>query len=125
MSGSIIMDDNAQGIKVISDRVLLEFRPVEEKEVVTKKTNLVLPGQKQSGAGQAIGGSMGVKYRAYVAGVGEKVNLDDYAFKVGDWVIFNNMDVMGIDLPDPENPMEVKKYGLTRPESIWGLYETK
>jgi len=120
---SITMDDQAKGMKPIGDRVLLKFVEVEAKEDAKSKGGLFLPGQTKEGAGQAIGGSMGVKFRAYVDAVGEKVNLDEYNFKVGDWVIFNNMDVMGIDLPDPDDPTKTRKFGLTKPESIWGLYE--
>lgn len=121
---SIVMDDQAKGMKPIGDRVLLKFVEVEEKvEDKKTKSGIIMPGQKNQEAGQAIGGSMGVKYRAYVDSVGEKVNLDEVNFKIGDWVIFNNMDVMGIDLPDPEDPTKTRKFGLTRPESIWGLYE--
>lgn len=122
---SIVMDDNAKDIKPIGDRVLLRFEEVTE-ETEEKKTDagLILPGQLKQKAGQAVSGSMGVKYRAYVAAVGEKVNIDDYNFKIGDWVIFNNMDVMGIDLPDPESKFGgVKKFGMTKPESIWGIYQ--
>lgn len=121
---SIVMDDTAKDMKPIGDRVLLKFEEVVEKAEDKKtKSGIIMPGQVEQKAGQAIGGSMGVKYRAYVHAVGEKVNLDECAFKVGDWVIFNNMDVMGIDLPDQEDPTKVRRYGLTKPESIWGLYE--
>lgn len=118
------MDDQAKDIKPIGDRVLLKFEEVvEEIKDITSDGGIILPGQQENKAGQAIGGSMGVKYRAYIHAVGEKVKTDEWAFKVGDWVIFNNMDVMGIDLPDPDDATKTRKYGLTRPESIWGLYD--
>ena len=117
----IVMDDSAKSIKPIGDRVLLKLVEVKKKEAKSK-SGLILPGQENAAAGQAIGGSMGVVFRAYVDSVGEKVNLEECNFKIGDWVIFNNMDVMGIDLPDPEDPTKVLKFGMTRPESIWGIY---
>ncbi len=121
---SMVMDDQAKGMKPIGDRVLLKFEEVVEKAEDKKtKSGIIMPGQVDPQAGQAIGGSMGVKYRAYIEDVGEKINLEDYNFNIGDWVIFNNMDVMGIDLPDPDDPSKVRKFGLTKPESIWGLYE--
>lgn len=120
MSG-IVMDDSAKGIKPIGDRVLLRLVEVEKKRAKTK-SGIILPGQDQSSAGQAIGGSMGVVYRAYVDSVGEKVDLEKVNFKLGDWVVFNNMDVMGLDLPDPEDPTKILKFGITKPESIWGVY---
>jgi co-chaperonin GroES (HSP10) len=121
MSG-IVMDDSAKGIKAIGDRVLLKLVEVKKKDT-TSKSGLILPGRDAPMAGQAIGGSMGVVYRAYIDSVGEKVDLSKFSFKIGDWVVFNNMDVMGLDLPDPEDPSKVIKYGITKPESIWGIYQ--
>lgn len=121
MSG-IIMDDSAKGITPIGDRVLLKLVEVKKKNGISK-SGLILPGKDAPMAGQAIGGSMGVVFRAYVDSVGEKVDLEKINFKIGDWVIFNNMDVMGIDLPDPEDASKVLKFGITKPESIWGIYK--
>jgi hypothetical protein len=57
-----------------------------------------------------------------VEAVGEKVEMDKMNFKIGDWVVFNNMDVMGLDLPDPKDSSKILRFGMTRPESIWGVY---
>lgn len=121
MGEGIVMDDSAKKISPIGDRVLLRLVEVEKKQTILK-SGLILPGQDKMMAGQAIGGSMGVVFRAYVDSVGEKVDLSTVNFKIGDWVVFNNMDVMGLDLPDPKDPMKVLRYGMTRPESIWGVY---
>lgn len=117
---AIVMDDSAKDVKAIGNTVILKLVEVQKKDLKSK-TGLILPG-KEASAGQAIGGSFGVVYRAYIYSVGEKVDLSQYNFKVGDWVVFNNMDVMGVDLPDPEDPTKTIKYGFTKPESIWGVY---
>jgi len=118
---TMTMDSAAKGIKPIGDRVLLRLKEVEKK-IAVRPSGIILPGQDQMAAGQAIGGSMGVTFRAIVEAIGEKVKTDEINFKVGDWVVFNNMDVMGIDLPDPKDPGKVMRFGMTRPESIWGIY---
>jgi co-chaperonin GroES (HSP10) len=120
---SISMDSSAKSIKPIGDRVLLRLVEIEKKQGRTK-SGLILPNQEMSAAGQAIGGTTGqVVFRAYVDSVGEKVKMDEVNFKIGDWVVFNNYDVMGLDLPDPSDPTKVIRFGMTKPESIWGIYK--
>lgn len=118
----MIMDDSAKKIKPIGDRVLLKLVEVDRKQTVKRNSGIILVNQDLQSAGQAIGGSMGVVYRAYIDSIGEKVDLEKFSFKIGDWVVFNNLDVMGLDLPDPEDPSKVLRYGMTKPESIWGIY---
>lgn len=116
------MDDSAVDIKPINDRVLIKFTPVDEKEELTQRdSGLFIPGKKNK-AGQAYGGAMGKKHRAYIYAVGKDVNLEEQEFDIGDWVLFNSMDVMAIDMPDPNDPTETITFGMTKPESIWGLY---
>lgn len=119
---SMTMDDNAVDIKPINDRVLLRFTPVEVEELKQRKSGLFIPG-KDNDPGQAYGGAMGKKHRAYVHAVGKDVNMEEQEFNIGDWVLFNNMDVMAIDMPDPKDSTETITFGLTKPESIWGIYE--
>lgn len=118
---TMTMDSGAKGIKPIGDRVLLRLKEIEKK-IAVRPSGIIMPGQDMAAAGQAIGGSMGVVFRAIVEAIGDKVKLDEIKFKVGDWVVFNNMDVMGIDLPDPKDASKVLRFGMTRPESIWGIY---
>ena len=117
------MDDSAVGIKPINDRVLLKFIPIEVESLKKRKSGLYIPGSDENAAGQAYGGAMGKKHRAYVHAVGKDVDIEKQEFKIGDWVLFNNMDVMAIDMPDPGDPDSKITYGLTKPESIWGIYE--
>ena len=118
------MDDTAESISVIGDRVLLRFEEVKKKEAKSK-SGIILPGQDAFQSGQTYSGSMGAVFRAYIESVGEGVNLEEQNFKIGDWVVFNNMDVMSIDLPDPSDPMKTRKFGITKPESIWAVYKEK
>jgi len=118
----IVMDDSAKSIKPIGNMVLLRLVKVEKKPIESK-SGLLISSENVATAGQTIGGSFGTVYRAYIDSVGKDVDLSKYDFKIGDWVVFNNMDVMGIDLPDPEDPLNIRKFGLTKPESIWAVYE--
>ena len=115
------MDIQAQKIKPIGNMVLIKFYPIEEKEDFIKKGKLFVPGAEKK-VGQEHSGSMGKKYRSYVEAIGEKVDPNECNFKVGDWVIFNNYDLMSLEIPRKDDPTEVDKYGLTKPESIWGVF---
>ena len=116
------MDDSAKKIKPIGDRVLLKFVEVEKKEAKSK-SGLILPGKYENKVGQQVGSTGGTVFRAYVDSVGEKVDLEEVNFKIGDFVIFNNHDVMNVNLPNPEDSTKIIIYGITKPESIWGVYE--
>lgn len=121
--GLVADTEGAIGITPVGDRVVIRFTPVEKKEKKTK-SGLVLPGQDEEGVGQTYGGSQGQKHRAIIEAMGPDVDPKKVGFDVGDWVIFNNYDLMAIDFPDPENPTETITFGLTKPDSIWGIFKT-
>jgi len=115
----IRMDDSAREIVPIGNRVLLQFKEIaqpqpepEPKEVVEGEEPYQAP-------------FVPPVLRAYIEAVGKDVDMKLYGFKIGDWVMFDGNSVTAIDLPDvdtPEDYSKIRRFGMTCPENIWGVY---
>lgn len=57
------------------------------------------------------------RFKSVVKAVGSKVNLDEWDFKIGDNVIFNDYDVKYVEEHDTKYI-----YAITRPQSIMLIY---
>ncbi len=103
---TMTMDSAAKGIKPIGDRVLLRLKEVEKK-IAVRPSGIILPGQDQMAAGQAIGGSMGVTFRAIVESIGEKVKTRSKRSREGYEIWYDKAGInLGYICRVDKNPLE-------------------
>ena len=98
------------------NQVLVRFIPTEDKENKTKNGIVLLDDSKTTNMN---GNEIKVdKILFQVIKVGEKVDLKESSFGIGDLVIFNDYDIKYLQDDDGNG------YLLTKSESIMGTYET-
>lgn len=121
MNQGIRMDDTAKNIIPTGDRVLLRFEeiPQPQPEIPQEVLDAAAKGDQEANIPY-----VPPVFRAYIDSVGPHVSMDEMGWKLGDWVVFNGADVMAIDLPVKGGEIgEVRRLGMTSPNSIWGVYE--
>lgn len=100
-------------LTALGDRVIIRFEETEKKKRVTAG------GIELIGAAGAKDEKM---YEAIVETIGNKVDLKECGFKVGDSIIFNDYSIKQFDVPNEADPMNPTRKGIIGEGDVWGIY---
>lgn len=91
-------------IRAVGEHVLLEFER-DFRELISSG-GIIEPDKQNSS-----------RFIAKVVSVGDKVDLTEWDFSVGDVVIFNNYDIKYLEEHESK-----QIYGIVKPQSVMAVY---
>ena len=104
------MANTPDKLRAVGEMVVIRFEEVKKERLKTAAGIEVFDKNEEP------------TFEAIIDNMGDKVP-EDCGFKVGDSVMFNEIDLKMFEVADPNNVLKKVRRGVCRYSSIWGVFE--